>query len=73
MTFLLLFQNRRVGGLSSPVVNVLWALFNLVVGYVLFKVSQVAFDRTLSLVPFFAGFAGISIMSAKGFSHKEKN
>src|SRR5208282_4557509 len=29
-------------GLSSPVVNVLWALLNLVVGYILFRVGGVS-------------------------------
>ena len=29
-------------GLSSPTVNVLWALLNLVVGYILFRVGKVS-------------------------------
>ena len=29
-------------GLSSPTVNVVWALFNLVIGYILFRVGKVA-------------------------------
>ena len=29
-------------GLSSPTVNVVWALFNLVVGYILFRVGKVS-------------------------------
>ena len=31
-------------GLSSPTVNVVWALFNLVVGYILFRVGK-GFER----------------------------
>jgi len=59
-------------GLSSPILNVLWALLNLVIGYVLFRVGRVSAQDNLSLVVFFAGFAGMSIMLAQSFVHKEK-
>jgi hypothetical protein len=59
-------------GLSSPVVNVLWALLNLVVGYLLFRAGKVSTEDNLSLIVFFAGVAGISIMAAKNFSEKAK-
>ncbi len=42
-------------GLSSPTVNVVWALFNLVVGYVLFRVGQVSSGHNLEIAIFFAG------------------
>src|ERR1700688_3073566 len=42
-------------GLSSPTVNVVWALFNLVVGYILFRVGKVSRDNDLALTVFFAG------------------
>lgn len=60
-------------GLSSPVINVLWALFNLLMGCLLFRIGRVSFNNTLSLILFFAGIAGISIFSAIGFANKEKN
>jgi hypothetical protein len=59
-------------GLSSPLVNVLWALFNLVIGYLLFRLSKVSADDSLSLFVCFAGFTCISIMGARNFVHKDK-
>ena len=59
-------------GLSSPVVNVSWALLNLVVGYLLFRSGRVSPDDTLSLVVFLIGFALLSLMCAKNFATKHK-
>jgi hypothetical protein len=59
-------------GLSSPLVNVLWALFNLVVGYLLFRLGKVNADDCLSVIIFFVGIACISIMGAMNFVHKDK-
>jgi hypothetical protein len=59
-------------GLSSPTVNVLWALFNFVVGYLLLQIGQVSSDNTLSLIVFFVGVAAISIFSSINFQKKEK-
>jgi hypothetical protein len=59
-------------GLSSPTINVLWALFNFLVGYLLLRVGQVSFDDILSLVIFFIGVAVISIMSSVNFQKKER-
>jgi hypothetical protein len=57
-------------GLSSPTVNVFWALFNLVVGYILFRVGKVASGGCLSMLIFFAGIAAISIMASVNFQKK---
>ncbi len=57
-------------GLSSPLVNVVWALFNLVVGYVLFRVGRVSGSDVISLVVFFAGVAVISTTMSVHFSTK---
>ncbi len=59
-------------GLSSPTTNVLWALLNLVVGYLLFRFSRISLGDDLSLIPFFIGITCISIMGARNFSHKDK-
>jgi hypothetical protein len=59
-------------GLSSPMVNVLWALFNLVVGYLLFMKGKVSTDDNISLITFFIGIACMSIMLAKNFVNKDK-
>jgi hypothetical protein len=58
-------------GLSSPTVNVVWALFNLVVGYILFRVGKVSSGNDSALVVFFAGIVAISITLSVRFAKKE--
>jgi|ERR1700678_1424880 hypothetical protein len=58
-------------GLSSPTVNVLWALLNLAVGYVLFRVGRVWSGGDLALVVFFVGIAVMSIMLSVSFAQKQ--
>ena len=57
-------------GLSSPIVNVVWSLFNLVVGYLLFRVGKVLSGNNLALIVFFAGIVAISTMSSVRFEKK---
>jgi hypothetical protein len=57
-------------GLSSPTVNVVWALFNLLVGYILFRVGRVSNGDTSAIIVFFAGIVAISIMSSVRFAKK---
>ena len=57
-------------GLSSPMVNVVWALFNLVVGYMLFRVGRVSSGGDMEVAIFFAGIAAISIMLSVNFANK---
>jgi hypothetical protein len=57
-------------GLSSPTVNVVWALFNLAVGYILFRVGKVSTGDYSVLVIFFAGVAVLSTMSSVRFAEK---
>jgi hypothetical protein len=57
-------------GLSSPTVNVFWALFNLAAGYVLFRVGKVSSGGDLALVVFFAGIAALSTMASVRFVGK---
>ncbi|ANI88499.1 hypothetical protein A9P82_03805 [Arachidicoccus ginsenosidimutans] len=59
-------------GLSSPVVNIAWSLFNLIGGFFLFKAAKVSCSNYLSLIIFFAGIASISLWLAKHFASKEK-
>jgi hypothetical protein len=59
-------------GLSSPLVNVLWALFNLVVGAILFCVGRVAAGLAPKIV-FFCGIAFISILMSRAFEQKRAN
>ncbi|MCW3085822.1 MAG: hypothetical protein JWP12_3188 [Bacteroidetes bacterium] len=59
-------------GLSSPTLNIIWALFNLVLGYILFRAGKVSSDNTLSLIIFLAGITCMSIYLSKRFSTKDK-
>ncbi len=58
-------------GLSSPTVNVVWSLVNLLAGYILFQVGHTGQSNT-SLIVFFLGIAVISIMMSKHFQEKDK-
>jgi len=58
-------------GLSSSTVNVVWALFNLVVGYMLFGLGKVTSGDELALVIFFAGIAAISSILSVRFPSKQ--
>jgi hypothetical protein len=57
-------------GLSSPTVNVVWALFNLVVGCILFRIEKVSTGSGPVLILFFAGIAAISIWLSIRFTKK---
>lgn len=60
-------------GLSSPTVNVLWALFNLIVGYFLFHIGKVSSENISALIVFFVGIAAISIMLSVNFAKKHSS
>lgn len=57
-------------GPSSPTVNVLWAMFNLVVGYLLYRGGKVSAQNKAALVVFFIGILAMSIMLSYGFQDK---
>jgi small-conductance mechanosensitive channel len=63
------FANPPGLGLSSPLINVLWALLNLVIGYFLFKGGKVSGNKW-ALVLFFIGISLISIQLGMHFEHK---
>jgi len=65
------FAHPRGKGLSSPTVNVVWGLSNLVVGYILFRVGKVASGGDSALVIFFAGIAVISTVLSVRFAKKQ--
>jgi hypothetical protein len=60
-------------GLSSPLVNVLWALVNLIVGFLLFRVGRVASGSYAELIPFFAGIVPLSIVMSLQFAAKHSD
>jgi hypothetical protein len=57
-------------GLSSPLVNVLWSLLNLLIGCVLLRVGRMSSGGDLALATVFAGGAAISIVASMNFAHK---
>jgi hypothetical protein len=57
-------------GLSSPTVNVVWALFNLAVGYVLLRAGKVPTGDYPAVTIFFAGVALLSTLSSVRFARK---
>ena len=65
------FARPRGIGLSSPTVNVVWALLNLVAGYVLFRVGKVSSGGDSALVIFFAGICAISTVLSVRFAKKQ--
>ncbi len=66
------FSKPRGKGLSSPTLNVVWALFNLLAGFLLFRAANISINNNLSVSIFFAGIACLGIPLSKRFAGKEK-
>jgi hypothetical protein len=66
------FSSPPGKGLSSPLVNVLWACFNLVAGYILLRVSKTTTGNKLAMVVLFLGILAISIQLSIAFMDKMK-
>lgn len=64
------FAKPRGRGLSSTTLNVVWALANLVIGYLLFSPEQINKAHPLSLTVFLAGITTISLYLSKRFEGK---
>jgi hypothetical protein len=58
-------------GPTSPPVNVIWALVNLVAGYLLFRAGHVNSDNWITLVVFLAGITLISLQLSIHFQKKK--
>ena len=57
-------------GLSSPTINVLWALANFVIGYILLRVGKLSQTNKWSLLAFFTGVVCLSIQLSIVFVDK---
>ena len=66
------FANPPGKGLSSPLVNTIWGLLNLLFGAVLFHAGKVASGGWLALVVFFAGITVLSLPMSVRFASKHK-
>lgn len=63
------FASPPFKGMSSPVVNVAWALGNLVVAYLLVeRVGSFDLRSGSDVGVFFAGFAAMALQCARSFS-----
>jgi len=67
------FANPPGKGLSSPTVNVVWALANLLAGYALFRTGKIWDGGIAPLALLFAGFAVLSLMTSFHFAHKHRD
>ncbi len=57
-------------GLSSAPVNVYWALFNLIIGYILFRAGKISSKNIPALIVMFLGVIFISVALSYGFQDK---
>ncbi len=58
-------------GLSSPLVNAVWALANLLAGGALFRQADLASGNLATLLLAFAGVALITVFSSLHFAKKD--
>ena len=66
------FSKPRGVGLSSPTVNVLWALFNLLAACLLYIAAPLDRAHPLLLLAFFIGISLLSLGSSIRFQSKHK-
>jgi hypothetical protein len=59
-------------GLSSPTLNVVWALVNIAIGYALLRLSPVLAGSEAALGTCFAGVAAISLYLSRRFATKHR-
>ena len=67
-TFPTPFANPPGKGLSSPTVNVLWGMFNLIIGYLLFRAGKISNSNRWTVVMLFAGILVMGIMLSNTFA-----
>ena len=64
------FSNPPGKGLSSPTINTVWGLFNLLIGYLLFRAGKISNARKGSLIVFFIAIILMSLMLSMTFVDK---
>jgi hypothetical protein len=64
------FSHPPGKGLSSPTINVLWGLANLLIGYILLRAGKVSPANKWSMLAFFAGVVFLSISLSIAFVDK---
>jgi hypothetical protein len=64
------FSNPSGEGLSSPTINVVWGLLNLVIGYILMRFGRVTQQNRWAILVFFAGITSMGILLSIQFAGK---
>jgi hypothetical protein len=64
------FANPPGKGLSAPIINILWAYFNILMGYLFIKWGKVSKEKRLSVILFIIGFLLMGINLSLTFSNK---
>ena len=64
------FSNPPGKGLSSPTVNVIWGLANLLIGYLLLRFGKVASEKKWSLILLFVGITCMAVMLSIKFEQR---
>jgi len=64
------FSNPPGKGLSSPTLNVVWGIINLIVGYILLRTGKVTQNNKWNLLSFFIGVVIMSILLSIQFADK---
>jgi len=59
-------------GLSPPMVNVAWAFFNMVVGYLLFRAGKIEKSNKIGITVFLVGALAMSLMIGNHFVNKQE-
>ena len=66
------FSNPPGKGLSSSLINVFWGMFNLIIGYILLRVSKMTSKNKLAIIIFFIGILLFAMMLSLSFVDKYK-
>ena len=67
------FASPPFKGLSSPTVNILWALLNLIAGGILFRVGTTSIAQLQPFVALFAGIAAASLTLSAVFAKNDRD
>ena len=62
------FSNPPGRGLSPASINVVWGLFNLLIGYILYKVSKISSEEKIGIVIFSIGITLMGIVLSITFT-----
>jgi hypothetical protein len=57
-------------GLSPPMINVAWAFFNIIIGYLLFRAGKIRHSNKVGILLFFIGALAMSMMIGNHFAGK---